>query len=283
MKINIVVSDREYAEALGLTLARCLNALVSIDGEDEADLVLCDRLPDKDTVTAAEEVFSGHTNYLAVSKFEPVTCVIDRIRSMVLRDGEEVFDVPVIAVTGLESVSVSTVAIVMARLYSRIMDKRIMYISFDALGGPSDAFVYELLAKGNVDLTLLAKDAFNVIGVENEPAARLNPLRKLSTGEVKSFLRLAGTSDQYDLIVMNVPLASPHWELCMKVSEVTVAVGDCAGVDAISKIYDAETKSAGHLQVFEYCDRDEPDIYGELGARVRDLILEISGSQLYKK
>lgn len=274
MKINILMRDTQYAEALALTLARCLNALVSIDGEDDADFVLCDELLHGICDSQSEDCAC---KYLAVSKFEPVSTVIDRIRAVALRGNDEGLpNVKAVAFTGLGGSGVSSVANMMAGLVARLWGKRVLLLSFNALGGPGEGFIYEALAKGRLDLTLLSAGPCGVIGAEDGmQAPRLNPLQRLGTSEVATLLSLIGASDAYDLIVIDIPLASSHWGLCMRVAETAVCVGDNEAAKVVRALYEEETKGLGRMLHFENIrDDGEPDIYGEAGARVRSFILQ---------
>lgn len=271
MKINIIHSDRQYAEALALTLARCMNALVSIGGEDDADFVLCDEMPEGAAGDAS-------TCWIAVNKFEPVSKVIDSIRAAALcgEDGE-LPNVKAVALTGMGGAGVSSASLVMARLIARLQGKRVLLLSFGALGGPTEAFLYEALAKGRVDVSLLPADSFGVMGASDQVNAQtFNPLRRLSNSEVLTLLRLIGSSDAYDLIVMDVPLASPHWGMCMRAAETAVCVDAGRNADIVASLYDEEMKGLGRMLRFENKDSGEPDVYGEMGARMRRFVQEVA-------
>ena len=280
MKINITVSDKQYAQALGLTLARCMKALVSIDGEDEADFVLCDQEDIAARSGMNAEKKGASAKYISVSKFEPVSCVIDRIRAAALLGGEEeVPNVKAVAVTGISEEDANAIALIMARLISRLYDKRVLHLSFNSLAGPSEAFVYDILAKGRVDLSLLTRDSYGVTGCDRDACA-LNPLRRLSSGEVGTLLRMLGGSDACDLIVIDITPASPHWELCMRVCEAAVAAGDGRRNERIMQLYDAETRGLGRISDFACSKGEDGDIYGETGARMRLFIQEALGGLL---
>ncbi|HPX70215.1 MAG TPA: hypothetical protein PL035_03375 [Bacillota bacterium] len=269
IRINIELDDRQYAEALALTLARSINAMVSVDGEVEADFILCDSLP---------EGGGGGEGRIVVNRFEPVSVIVDELRARILAiDGEPVPNVRAVALTGTGASGVSRAAVLMARVLARLEGLRVMLLSLDALGGPSEQFLYEVLAKNRIDKVLLDSDEYGVRGGrELVPFAEnpaLNPLGRLSVTEMSALLSRLGRSGLFDIIVMDVPLCSAHWLLCMRAAEYGVCVGasDTAGI--ICSLYNEATGGTRSMLVFDALKPDEDsEFHGEAGARMRDFV-----------
>lgn len=270
MKINIKTADKVYAQALGLTLARCLKADVAINADDgfNADYTLCDEPETLD--------FQGEK--IAVSRFEPVSKLVNYLKMKELEDGDiAVPNVRAVAVTGMGGSGVSTVASIGSGIASELYGKKVLLVSFNGTGGPGERTVYELLTSGNVDLSLLEKDergVWRMDGGAGPGGLRLNPLGRLSRGEAAEVLARLGRTPGPDLVVLDVPLASPHWALCVRAAETTVVVGQ-RGREELVQLIKRETKGLNTVYCFDNEKEDcAPDILSETGARLRRFVQE---------
>lgn len=279
MKINIKTADRAYGQALALTLARCLKSDVFIDAGpgQEIDINLCEK--------EFEDCFSDKV--IVISKFEPVSGLIERLRVEKLKDeGVSPANVMTIAVTGRGGSGVSTVAEIGAAIASELMGKTVLSVSFNGVGGPSELLVYKLLTSPAFDLSSLKKDSHGVLKMEladdnslicsekKGEVLKLNPLGRLSKGEATDVLSALGHLQGLDLIVIDVPLASPHWSLAMKLSELIVTVCDKADEELDSLI---QRETAGFSRILHFVNRPEdgiPDMLSETGAAIWRFIKE---------
>ena len=265
MNINVKTKDKAYAQALALTLAGCLKADVVIDAGPEfrADFNLCD--------SADEQCFSGRI--LAVSKYEPVTKIVEILRAELLKEEDmpEV-DVKAIAVTGMGGSGVSTIARILAGLLSELFGKRVLLVSFNGIGGPCERHVYDLLTAGTLDLNTLAHDDHKVLKLDGE--RHLNPFGRLSRTEAAEVLARLGHIPGLDLIVIDVPVASPHWSLCMKVSETVIKIGT-GTEDVLGELIGRESSELAKQLCFENRrEKGVPDMLSETGAALRRFVRE---------
>ena len=265
MKINVKTVDKTYGQALALTLARCLKADVAVDAgpEFEADLNLCD--------DASEEFACGKN--IEVSKFEPVSKLVERLRAeMMGSEGDVPVNVKAVAVTGMGGKGVSTVSSILAALLSELYQKRVLLLSFNGIGGPSERQVYDLLTAGTLDLSTVNRDEYGVFRPEGR--RRLNPLGRLTRGETAEILSRLGRISGLDLIVLDVPVASPHWSLCMKAAETVVIAGEDRDGEIQSLV---SGESFGFDRVLRFENRREqgtPDMFSETGAALRRFVQE---------
>ena len=296
MKIDIRVSDKAYAWALAVALANRLKADVVIDADPEfgADLVLCD-----DGCQMCDEVA-----VMAVSKFEPVTQLVGRIRSEMLKR-EDILPVntETIAVTGRGGSGVSTVSEILADLLSELFGEKVLLLSFGATGGPTERQIYDLLIHGTIDMSGLSTDDHGVMKLEASQinagpssehegfrsvkaedriaednffgsAGQINPLGKLSRSEASLLLSNLGKIPGWDVIVLDVPLASPHLSLCVQAAENVVLVGN-VGDDEIMEILQNETRGLNRILRFENpMEEGIPDLFSETGAALKRFVQE---------
>ena len=265
MKLNIKTADGDYAQALALTLARCLNADVAIDADTDfdADYNLCD--------DGSVQFASGEL--ITISKFEPVSKLVARLRSrMIEKEGMPAVNIKAVSVTGKGGSGVSTVASIGASIAGELFDKTVLLVSFSAIGGPSERQVYDLLTKGAPEPGGLIRDHSGVIRLEGEK--HLNPLGRLSRREAAEILERLGHMPGPDYIVLDVPIASPHWSLCVKAAETVVVVGPDAE-NEIEPLVRAETGGINRILRFENRrEEGKPDMFSETGAAIRRFVQE---------